>query len=120
MISFVMNSQNKPYLIDKINRLDPTRLWVVDIRERKSKRTLDQNRRLWSMYNSLGKHLGLDADEVHQFMGYKFLRYQKDVGGKVEEFIKSTTKLNTAEMAEYQESIERYGANLGWIYDLQE
>jgi hypothetical protein len=45
------------------------------------------------------------------------LRYQKEVNGEVQEFIKSTTKLTTKEMTEYQEAIERLGAEWGFIFD---
>lgn len=116
--NFILNpSSNLESLIAKIRHLDPTRLWVVNVIEKKSKRSVEQNSRLWLLYTQLGNHLGLDPDEVHSLMGYKFLRYQKDVGGKVEEFIKSTTKLTTAEMTNYQDSIERWAAQAGFVFE---
>jgi len=114
MIEFTLNATNREQLFARIIALDPTRLWQVSIAERKSKRSSEQNRRLWGLiYKDFGKHLGLDVDEVHQLCGYKFLRYQKEVNGKTEEFIKSTTKLDVSEMAEYQDNIERWAAGLG-------
>jgi hypothetical protein len=114
MIDFTITPSNRDSLCEKIASLDITRLWQCTIVERKSKRSSEQNRRLWGLiYKDLGKHLGLDVDEVHQICGFKFLRYQKEVNGNTEDFIKSTTKLNVSEMAEYQENIERWAANLG-------
>jgi hypothetical protein len=116
--TFIMNAKNRPQLIAKINALDcSATLWSIEIKPRKSKRSSEQNRRMWLLYTELGKFLGLDSDEVHQLMGYKFLRYQKEVNGKTEEFIKSTTKLDTKAMGEYQDAIERFGAGMGFIFE---
>jgi len=113
-----MNAHNRPNLISKIDALDcSATLWHIEIKPRKSKRTNEQNSRLWKLYTELGNHIGLEPDEVHQLMGYKFLRYQKEVNGKTEEFITSTTKLNTKEMGEYQDAIERLGAELGFVFE---
>lgn len=116
MFEFTLTATNRDQLYQKLLRLEPTTLWQVSVKERKSKRSTEQNSRLWRIYKIIGDTIGLDADEVHQLMGYKFLRYQKEVNGKTEEFIKSTTKLNTAEMAEYQDGISRWASQIGvWI-----
>lgn len=116
--NFTLSASNEAALIDKIKRLDKSAtLYTVNIRPKKSKRSIEQNSRLWKLYTEFGKHLGLESDEVHQLMGYKFLRYQKEVNGVAEEFIKSTTKLNTKEMTDYQDSIERFGVELGFVMD---
>jgi hypothetical protein len=108
---------NRAGLDAKLDGCDPRFLWDVKVTERKSRRSTEQNSRLWALYNALGQHIGIEADEVHQLMGFKFLRYQKYVGDKIEEFIKSTTKLNTAEMTEYQENIERWAEQAGFYFD---
>jgi ketopantoate hydroxymethyltransferase len=114
---FHLAPNNISHLIAKIQALDCiSTQWVCNVRPRKTKRTLDQNSRLWKLYTALGNHIGLTPDEVHQLMGYKFLRYQKEVNGEVQEFVKSTTKLTTAEMSSYQEAIERLGAEWGFIF----
>jgi hypothetical protein len=116
MNRFTLTATNRTSLFETLSYLDPTRLWDIEWREKKSKRTIDQNSRLWAIYKQIGEHIGLDSDEVHQLCGYKFLRYQKEVNGKTEEFITSTTKLNTAQMADYQEAISRWASELGvWI-----
>jgi hypothetical protein len=117
MLDWTISADNRDGLCEKIRQLSPLVLWTCTIREKKSKRTIDQNKRLWALYNYLGAELGLEADEVHQLMGFKFLRYQKQVGDKAEEFIKSTTKLTTAEMVDYQESIERWALQGGFYFN---
>lgn len=115
--NFILSATNWRYLHEKIDQLDRGIKWAVKIQPYKSKRTIDQNARLWKLYTALGNHIGLESEEVHQLMGYKFLRYQKAVNGKIEEFIKSTTKLNTKEMGEYQDGIERWAAEIGFYFD---
>jgi len=115
--TFTLSPTNRASLNEKLDRCDPRFLWDVKVTERKSKRSTEQNSRLWALYNYLAKEIGIEADEMHQLMGYKFLRYQKQVGDKAEEFIKSTTKLTTAAMAEYQENIERWAEQAGYYFD---
>jgi len=118
MIEFDLTAHNRTGLDERLDRLDLTAtVYHVSVKPKKSKRSIEQNSRLWALYNWLGKEIGIEADEVHQLMGFKFLRYQKYVGNKIEEFIKSTTKLNTVEMVEYQEAIERWAEQGGYFFD---
>ena len=112
-----LSKANLPNLTTYLASLDFSQNWEVVIRLSKSTRTLDQNRRLWDLYRSIGDYLGYTADEVHLLMGFKFLRQHKYVGDEMIEFIESTTKLNTAEMTRYQEQIELYAGQLGWGWD---
>lgn len=89
------------------------------IRISKSKKTLEQNNRLWALYESIGDYLGYTKNEMHLLMGYEFLREFIYVGDKLIDRIKSTTELNTAEMAQYQERIEIYAGQLGWSWNDQ-
>lgn len=109
--------RNLDYFNERISQLDVTRRWTIKVSEYKSKRSSEQNRRLWLLYNAIGKNIGETPDNVHQLMGYKFLRYQHTVNGESVESIKSTTKLNTKQMTEYQDSIEMWCSEIGFIFD---
>jgi hypothetical protein len=50
-------------------------------------------------------------------MGWKFLREQKTINGFAVEITKSTTKLNTQEMTDYQDAIVRWGAEMGFVWE---
>jgi hypothetical protein len=50
-------------------------------------------------------------------MGWKFLRYQDEIGGESVELIKSTTKLSTKDMGIYQDQIEEWAATIGFYFD---
>lgn len=115
--NFHMSATNRQFLHAKIDQLDPMHIWLVNVTEAKSKRSIEQNSRLWGLYKALGEYFGHTADEMHQLMGYKFLRELKTINGESVEIIKSTTKLNTKQMTEYQEAIERWAADLGFIWE---
>ena len=113
-----MNQANLNGLVEKLKNLDWTKSWRVTVVEAKANRSLEQNERLWELYTSIGNHLGIEKDKIHELMGYKFLRYQSEIAGMPVELIKSTTKLTTKEMAEYQEQVEFFASTMGWGWDL--
>jgi hypothetical protein len=118
MIKWSLTQQNLPQLIEKLKTLDFTKRWRVTVTDSKLNRSLEQNERLWELYTSISKHTGIEKDHIHELMGYKFLRYQTEIAGMPVELIKSTTKLTTSDMTEYQNSIEVWAqSNLGWMWD---
>ena len=117
MIKWSLTKDNLPMLVEKLKALDFTHRWRVTVTDAKLNRSLEQNERLWELYSSIGNHLGIEKDKIHELMGYKFLRYQTEVAGMPIELIKSSTKLTTAEMTEYQQQIEVFGQTMGWGWD---
>ena len=113
-----MNQANLNALVEKLKTLDWTKSWRVTVVEAKANRSLEQNERLWELYTSVGNHLGIEKDKIHELMGYKFLRYQTEIAGNAIELIKSSTKLTTSEMSEYQHQIEIWAQTMGWGWDL--
>lgn len=113
-----MTKENLDNLITKLKELDFSKRWRVTIVEAKANRSLEQNERLWELYTSIGNHLGIEKDKIHELMGYKFLRYQTEIAGTPVELIKSSTKLTTSEMSEYQHQIEIWAQTMGWGWDL--
>ena len=115
--NFYLSKHNLPNFISKVTQLVESGDYVANVTERKSKRTLEQNSRLWKLYTALGNHIGETPDRVHELMGYKFLRELVTVNGESFETVKSTTKLNTADMAQYQTNIEIWAnENLGFYF----
>jgi hypothetical protein len=117
---FNLVKSNLAVLIARLNDLldsdDPDN-WQVIIKKKADSRSVEQNARLWSLYTSIGNYLGYDAEEMHQLLGYKFLLIEKHIGKDKITLVRSTTKLNVKEMAEYQEKIEAWAANMGWSYE---
>jgi hypothetical protein len=120
MIKWALTKDNLPQLIEKLKTLDFTKRWRVTVTDAKLNRSLEQNERLWQLYTSISQHTGIDKSQLHELMGWKFLREQKVIAGMPCEVIKSTTKLTTSEMTEYQNSIEIWAqTNLGWMWDYE-
>ena len=117
MIKWALTKDNLPQLIEKLKSLDFTKRWRVTVTDAKLNRSLEQNERLWELYTSLSQHLGIEKDRIHELCGFKFLRYQTEIAGMPVELIKSTTKLTTSEMTEYQQQIEVWGQTMGWGWD---
>ena len=117
MIKWALTKDNLPQLIEKLKNLDFTKRWRVTVTDAKLNRSLEQNERLWELYTSLSQHLGIEKDRIHELCGFKFLRYQTEIAGMPVELIKSTTKLTTSEMTEYQQQIEVWGQTMGWDWD---
>ena len=121
MIKWSLTQNNLNNLIEKLKGLDWTKHWRVTVTDTKLNRSLEQNLRLWELYTSVGNHLGVEKDKIHELMGYKFLRFQTEIAGNPVELIKSTTKLTTSDMTEYQNAIEIWAqTNLGWMWDYNE
>ena len=118
MLKWSLTKDNLPWLLEKLTNLDWTKRWRVTVVEAKANRSLEQNERLWELYTSIGNHLGLDKQNVHELMSYRLLRSQTEIAGFPVEVIKSTTKLTTSEMSEYQHQIEIWAQTMGWGWDL--
>lgn len=108
---------NLPYLQAKINSITNIEDYEIHVIPRKDKRTLEQNSRLWSLYQSIADHIGISSDDIHQLMGNKFLKTERVINNETIVLIISTTKLNTNKMADYQMKIEAWAATeIGWSW----
>ncbi len=118
MIEYDLTASNRPGLNARLDALNTTAtVWHVSVKPKKSKRSLDQNDRYWKLITEFGNFCGYDKDEMHQEIGRRFLSYEKTINGQIKQFVKSTTKLNTAEMVELQEKVERVAAQQGFVFD---
>ena len=117
--SFNISSSNLPYLFEKIKALDLSLGYVANVTVKSHTRNLEQNSRLWKLYGAIGDYIGESPDKIHELMGWKFLRSQSVVNGETIEVIKSTTKLSTAEMAQFQNDIEIWAGSIGFVFNDQ-
>jgi hypothetical protein len=115
--SFNISSSNLPYLFEKIKALDLSQGYVANVTIKSHTRNLEQNSRLWKLYGALGEYIGESPDKIHELMGWKFIRSQSVVNGETIEVIKSTTKLSTAEMAQFQNDIEIWAGSIGFVFN---
>lgn len=114
-ISFVVKDGKvvcRELLWDSVKRFfqtiqaDGRYVWSMPEKESRT-RSKEQNGYYWKVIcNLVSDHTGYTPDESHQEMASLFLSYEKD--GKT--FVKSTTKLKTAEFEDYMESCRRWAA----------
>ncbi|HFC8521401.1 TPA: recombination protein NinB [Neisseria subflava] len=97
----------------------------VCIRPYNSKRSIEQNRRLWKIYSKLADEAWVNgrrysAETWHEYCKGMFLGYELKAmpdGTEVKTPI-STTTLNTAEMTDYQNRLQAWAAgNFGLIWE---
>lgn len=98
----------------------------ITVREYRRTRTNRQNRFYWGpvlgAFVEYRQEQGeeYDTEMAHKFFGWKFLRQQTtdtETGEVLGWTIRSTTKLNTAEMSEYVEKILAWLADYGITVD---
>lgn len=97
----------------------------VCIRPYNSKRSIEQNRRLWKIYAKLADEAWVNgrrysAETWHEYCKGMFLGYELKAmpdGTELKTPI-STTTLNTAEMTDYQNRLQAWAAgNFGLIWE---
>lgn len=82
--------------------------FVINIEKAKQIRSLQQNKYYWGVVvKILSQHTGYTSDETHQELASMFLKYENN--GKL--FVRSTTKLNTAEFEKFTESCRQWAAS---------
>jgi probable phage associated protein len=97
----------------------------ITIRPHKSKRSVEQNRRLWKIYGELADKAWVNgrrysAETWHEYCKGYFLGFELKAmpdGSELKTPI-STTTLNTAEMTDYQNRLQVWAAgNFGLIWE---
>lgn len=129
-VSYKLTKDNKRPLMTTIyNNLG---VWLeanaeleVCIRPYNSKRSVEQNRRLWKIYGELADKAWVNgkrysAETWHEYCKGMFLGYELRAmpdGTEIKTPI-STTTLNTAEMTDYQNRLQAWAAgNFGLIWE---
>lgn len=128
-------------IIPKLFELDQTKEYLIELKEPKSKRSLEQNKLLWKLVHLIAKETYQDDNEVYcavleradalsdyvitamdmqdtlrkSFRGVKFIRMQ-EVNGKdcfIYKVYLGSSKMNTSEMTELIEVTMQVASELG-------
>ena len=88
----------------------------VVVKNLHSTRSNQQNRYYWGVVvKILCDETGYDQESMHEILKDKFLQIKTQVFNEVVDTSRSTTSLNTVEMNEYLENIQRWAAENGTI-----
>jgi hypothetical protein len=104
---------NLENLIAKLRELDFSKIYKVQVTERKPIRNLSQNDKYWAILEGLSDHLGYTKDELHELLKYKYLKYAKEIAGQPVVVVPSTSDLDTAQFAEYIENVLSFAQQFG-------
>jgi len=110
MILKILKFRDKQAVIDYIERLPDDKQYIVDIKVKRKRRTIDQNRLYWLWLSCIMDETGQHKDELHEFFKQHFLGVTETwCFNKYQVFVpSSTTKLDTLEMTHYLERIQQF------------
>lgn len=123
-MKLIATKANKTYLLDRIRTaLDDATEYddcEVIIQPYKSKRSFEQNQRLWKLYNEIAENVWIDGRKYetkvwHEYFKTQYLGFDDLTlpDGKTVIIPFSTTKLNIKQMSDYQAKIEKFGIEHG-------
>lgn len=85
----------------------------VEIKPYKKNRSVRQNSTMWMWYHVISKHTGIEPEDLHDQLKDRILGWEiKNINGVDREVLKSTTKLDTKEMARFLSAIEALAMEL--------
>ena len=101
-------------LTNLIHSLNNNRVELI-LRKETKKRSISANSYYWAVIVELfSKHLGYEADEMHEILKYKMLGYDvMEINGEKVIKIRSTRHLTTDEFQNYIQKCIRWGNSLG-------
>jgi hypothetical protein len=122
--SFHVTNQNREFLFKKIENLDPTKQWICNITEKKTKRSNQQNKWMRGFADAFGDHFGYTRDEAYDMLMFKFCPEfvtDPETGAEIRMPGHFSTKQdgtprNTKEAADIQEAVLRWSAGLGFLW----
>lgn len=104
----LLNDEVKKNCIGHIQNLPERTVWDVQIREHKSKRSLQQNALYWKWLGIIGDVLGWDAEDLHESMKQNFIGFDDKVDpvtGKVFQVPRSSKKLGVKKFSEFMDKV---------------
>ena len=84
---------------------------LVELTEKKKKRSLNQNAYLHVLFGIFGLEFGLTTDEAKQVIKERFLGYKKEGIGRG--FVRETSRLSKDEMITFIDQFKRFAAEHG-------
>ena len=113
MIYRIANKLQAETLANLILGLSTEKVWSVEVKEWKPKRTTTQNATMWAWYTIIGNHLGYTKNEMHDILRDEFLPVTEiEFNGKTKRILTSTSgpDWTVDKEAEYLSHIERWAA----------
>lgn len=94
-----------------VGKLDPEKVWSITVEPYRKKRTNSQGALYFKWVGIIARETGNSQDDVHEALKAKFCPPRTVTLGDEERHIRTTTKLSTAEMSAYMESVQAFAAS---------
>ena len=94
--------------------LDYKKSWVIEIKEYRKKRSLDQNAYIHAVpLKIIAEHTGYTIDDIKTYTCGEFMGWKKVeiMGVEVDRPIKTTSQMTTKEMTDYIENLQWFGSS---------
>lgn len=85
--------------------------YTLEIKKKVKRRTVDQNALMWMWFTCIEDETGTLKQDVHDYYCKKFLRRIVVINGKEEVVVRTTSKLNTAEMTVFLNKVQADAAS---------
>lgn len=121
-MEFIVSNANKQSALNQIcdhfQALEPDEVFKVEIKPLRGKRSTDQNSLYWRWLTVAADYFSkrgqkFTKDDMHDLFRHLFLGYESRVIGhtKLQEQLKSTSKLDSSEMAFYMNQVDMWCAD---------
>lgn len=108
---FLNNEIRRSEIIGTIQNLDLSRPWIIEVKRYRKNRTLGQNALFHKWLSMIAEETGNDKDDIKEYYREKFIpKTTRTIAGEVVLVNRSTSSLNTAEMAALMEKIHAHAA----------
>lgn len=121
-IDFKLTKHNLNNFVQKLHQLDPEKIWHITIKPFEFNRSKSQNDYYWKMLEGFTSHMESGGyvtlrDDWHEYFKDRYLSEEVSLGKTKFKKIKSTTKLNEKEFADYIKKIQSFVDKYGFIYE---
>lgn len=107
----IRSESDRARLHQVITSLNEKRPWRVSVTEYRVRRSNDQNRLAWRLYNAIAAETGYTPDEVHSLCKQKFGEPRTVKIGGVEVTEYSTRDKDVAWMSDYIDRVSAFAAS---------
>ena len=108
----IRDEKSRQIALDFIAGLNLDKEWDVTVERHKDKRSLSQNALLHRWFGIIADETGNTRDDIKEAYRDMFLdKVPVQIGGKECLVGRSTTKLSTAEMAEFMDKVQAHAAS---------
>jgi hypothetical protein len=104
----IRTPEQRDAIRDLVGKLDVSKPWSITVEPYRKKRTNSQNNLYWKWISIVARETGNSQDDVHDAFKDMFCPPRTVTLGDNERHVRSTTKLNTAEMTEYMNAVYAY------------